>query len=196
MSVLFLLLGAMLGGAHDSGSHLKVQVDKPKAAECEEMQTDLKLRGKPVLPRLQAACRKIVADDGQQFGEKVVQNLGRAMFVFLPLMAALMKLLYWHPPRYYLEHLVLLLHNHACVFLLLSMLQLALHWFSGGWAALLVFVTGWYLVRYLYRSMKVMYGQARWLTLSKFSVLAFAYLVCGSLMLLMTVFISAATLAP
>ena len=195
MSVMFLLLGAMLGSAHDSGSHLKVQVDKPKAAECEEMQTNLKLGGKPVLPRLQAACRKIAADDGQHFGENMVQNLGRAMFVFLPLMAALMKLLYWRPPRYYLEHLVLLLHNHACVFLLLSMLLLALHWLKGSWAALLVFATCGYLVRYLYRSMKVMYGQARWLTLSKFSVLAFAYLVCGSIMLLATVFISVAAFA-
>ena len=30
----------------------------------------------------------------------------------LPLMALFMKLLYWRPRRYYLEHLLLLLHNH------------------------------------------------------------------------------------
>lgn len=194
MSVLFLLLSATLGGG--SGRHVAVQVDTPKSdAECTEMQTNLKLRGKPILPRLQAACRNIVADNGQQFGENMVHNLGRAMFVFLPLMAALMKLLYWRPRRYYLEHLVLLLHNHACIFLLLSLFLVALRWLgSGAWTGLLVLALGWYSVRYLYRSMKVMYGQGGWLTLMKFGVLAWAYVACGSVLLLATAFISAATL--
>ena len=76
----------------------------------------------------------------------MVHNLGRAMFVFLPLMAALMKLLYWRPRRYYLEHLVLLLHNHACVFLLLSICSC---WRCAGsapsaWTRLLVLALIWY----------------------------------------------------
>ena len=129
------------------------------------------------------------------FGENMVHNLGRAMFVFLPVMAALMKLLYWRPRRYYLEHLLLLLHNHACVFLLLSIFLPALHWLgSSNWTGVLVLALIWYLVRYLYRSMKVMYGQAGWLTFLKMGVLACAYLLCGSVMLLVTAFLSAATL--
>src|SRR5580765_1962139 len=77
MSVLFLLLSAWLGG---EGSHLKVQVDQPKSiAECDQLQSNLVLGGKPMLPRLKAACRKIAADNGQHFGENMVQNLGRAM---------------------------------------------------------------------------------------------------------------------
>ncbi len=149
-----------------------------------------------LLPRLKAACKSMAADNGRGFGENMVNNIGRAMFVFLPLMAALMKLLYWRPPRYYLEHLLLLLHNHACVFLLLSVFMLATHWMpykvlerAAGRVALI-----WYLPRYLYRSMKVVYGQAGWLTFLKFTVLAFAYLMCGSFMLLATAFVSAATL--
>ena len=43
-----------------------------------------------------------------------------AMFVFLPLLALAMKLLYWRPKRYYVEHLLFLIHNHAFVFLALS----------------------------------------------------------------------------
>ena len=39
------------------------------------------------------------------------------MFVFLPLLALVMKLLYWRPRRYYVEHLLFLVHNHAFVFL-------------------------------------------------------------------------------
>ena len=44
------------------------------------------------------------------------------MFVFLPLLALVMKLLYWRPKRYYVEHLLFLVHNHAFVFLALAML--------------------------------------------------------------------------
>jgi len=193
MSVLFLLLSATLGGG--SGKHVTVQVDKPRADECASMRTDLRWGGEALLPRLKAACRNIVADNGAQFSANLVHNIGRAMFVFLPLMAALMKLLYWRPRRFYLEHLVLLLHNHACMFLLLSLFLVALRALgSGDWVGLLLLPLGWYTVRYLYRSMQVMYAERRWLTLLKFSVLACAYVVCGSLTLLATAFFSAATL--
>ena len=194
MSVLFFLLSALLSGG--AGPHIGVQPDKPKSAdECAHLQSDLHWGGQALLPRLKAACRNIVADDGRVFGERMVHNIGRAMFVFLPLLAALMKLLYWRPRRYYLEHLLLLLHNHACVFLLLSIFTLALHGLgSSNWVGVLVIGLVWYLVRYLYRSMKVVYGQSGWLTLLKFGVLAFAYLLGGSVMLLATAFFSAATL--
>ena len=194
MSVLFFLVSALLGSG--TGAHVNLQVDKPQSAEeCAQLQSNLKWGGQPLLPRLKAACRNVVADNGRMFGENMVHNLGRAMFVFLPVMAALMKLLYWRPRRYYLEHLLLLLHNHACVFLLLSIFLPALHWLgSSNWTGVLLLALIWYVVRYLYRSMKVMYGQSRWLTLLKFGVLVCAYLLCGSVMLLVTAFLSAATL--
>ena len=114
----------------------------------------------------------MVADGGRRLGETMVSNLGRAMFVFLPLMAVLMKLLYWRPRRYYLEHLVLLIHNHAFVFVLMSLFILATHWLpAGGWALPFVLALIWILPRYLYRSMKVMYGQSGLLTFMKFNVL-------------------------
>jgi hypothetical protein len=81
------------------------------------------------------------------------------------------------------------------VFLLLSIFLLALHWLgSSNWTGVLVLVLVGYVLRYLYRSMKVMYEQPRWLTLLKFGVLACGYVVCGSIMLLATAFLSAATL--
>jgi hypothetical protein len=56
---------------------------------------------------LVAACEKIKADHGQELERNLIHNLGRAMFVFLPLLAALMTLLYLRQKRYYLEHLLL-----------------------------------------------------------------------------------------
>ncbi len=194
MSVLFFVLNAMLV----SSSHHRVDAGSARPVnteDCDQLKTDVHWGGTLLLPRLKAACRKMAADDGRGFGENMVNNLGRALFVFLPLMAAVMKLLYWRPPRYYLEHLLLLLHNHACVFLLLSIFMLATHWLpGGGWVAPLVLALIWYLPRYLYRSMKVVYQQPGWLTFVKFTVLAFAYLLCGTFMLLATAFVSAATL--
>ena len=55
-------------------------------------------------------------------------------------------------------------------------------------------LTAWYLVRYLYRSMKTVYGQSAVLTFAKFCALGFAYLLCGFCMVLATAFYSAATL--
>ena len=46
------------------------------------------------------------------------------MFVFLPLLALVMKLLYWRPKRFYVEHLLFLVHNHAFVFLALTIMGL------------------------------------------------------------------------
>ena len=194
MSVLFFVLNAVLSGSPSHGA--AVAGDKPvSASDCSNLKADLPWAGQFLVPRLKATCRNMVADNGRGFGENMVNNIGRAMFVFLPLMAALMKLLYWRPRRHYLEHLLLLLHNHACVFLLLSIFMLAIHWlYSSAWRAPLVLGLLWYLPRYLYRSMKVVYGQSGWLTFSKFVVLAIAYLFCGSFMLMATAFVSAATL--
>ena len=194
MSVLFFVLNALLSAG--PSQHPAVMFDKSDSIQdCEHLKADLRWGGPHFLPRLKAACKSMQADNGRAFSENLVNNLGRALFVFLPLMAALMKLLYWRPRRYYLEHLVLLIHNHACVFALLSVFMLATHWLpSGGWTVPFVLALIWYLPRYLYRSMKVVYGQPGWLTFSKFTVLAFAYLLCGSFMLLATAFVSAATL--
>ena len=63
---------------------------------------------------------------GEDLSNAIVHNLPRAMFVFLPLLALFMKLLYWRPKRYYVEHLLLLVHNHAFIFLAMTILVLVL----------------------------------------------------------------------
>ncbi len=47
---------------------------------------------------------------------------------------------------------------------------------------------------YMYRSMRVVYGQGRWLTCGKLLLLAFFYRVSGTLMLALTTAYSALTL--
>jgi len=135
-----------------------------------------------IQPAAHRACVRLVLDKGHSLPEVFMHNVPRAMFVFLPLLAGVMMLMYWRPRHYYVEHLLLFLHNHAFVFLLLLLAGLA--------SALLKPLAGWisaaaalYIAWYAYRSMRVVYGQSRSLTLGKLVLLSFFYLVSGALMI-------------
>ena len=118
-----------------------------------------------------------------QFLSTLLHNIPRMMFVFLPMMAAVMLLLYWRPRRYYVEHLVLLLHNHSALFLGFLLVD-ALGFLGRHVHALRVlavlggFAIACYAAWYPYKAMRRYYGQGRLLTLGKYAVIAMAYLVC------------------
>jgi hypothetical protein len=129
------------------------------------------------------ACKRIVADEGRSFLSILAHNVPRMMFVFLPLVAAVMRLLYLRPRRYYVEHLVLLLHNHSALFLVFSLINLVgllgnlwspAMTLSSGLAKLAVCA---YMPWYLFTAMRKYYVQGRLLTLAKFSALVSVYFV-------------------
>jgi hypothetical protein len=104
------------------------------------------------------------------------------MFVFLPLMAAVALLFYWRPRRLYAEHLALFLHNHAFMFVLLAATT-----FINAVAAIQVPLIGLlgilnlalfaYLPYYVYRAMRVVYGDGPAMTVFKFATLTLIYLL-------------------
>jgi len=65
---------------------------------------------------------KGLAREAAAFSQRFLSNLGAAMFVLLPLFAALLKLLYWPRRMRYTEHLVFALHLHAFWFLAIGLL--------------------------------------------------------------------------
>ena len=144
-------------------------------------------------PAMQQACLKIRADNARSLMAAFRHNLPRIMFLFLPLLAGLMMLFYWRPRHYYVEHLLLLLHNHACVFVVLPLAWglSALVPPASGAVGLAVFV---YLVWYMYRSMRTVYGQGPGLTLAKLTALSLFYFVFGMLMFVLNFAYSALTL--
>jgi Protein of unknown function (DUF3667) len=146
-----------------------------------------------IAPLVAQTCRKIVEDGGRHLREAFLHNLPRAMFVFLPLLAGIMTLLFWRPRHYYVEHLLLLVHNHAFVFLAV-MLAWMLNMLLPPVAPWLRFALGVYFVWYMYRSMRVSYGQGRLLTSSKLIVLGFFYLVFGMFTLVLTSLYSVLTM--
>jgi hypothetical protein len=144
---------------------------------------------------LRDRCLKIAEDGGKELGANVVHNLPRAMFLFLPLLAVFMRLLYWKPKRYYVEHLLFLLHNHANVFLSLTILLLVQRIphvadVIGVW---LNWATFLYIVWYIYRAMRNVYRQGRALTIGKYVLIGFAYLTTSLVVFLLTALYSAMT---
>jgi len=140
----------------------------------------------PYVPRLRDACRKIMADQ-QSFGRALWENIPQMMFIFLPLIAAVMSVLYLRSGRYYVEHLLFVVHFHAFFFLagIVALLLEQLSEVAGGaigiglttaQAALgtvLVFYVPWYLLK----AMRRVYAQSWWKTLPKFGLLGLAYFV-------------------
>jgi hypothetical protein len=125
----------------------------------------------------------------------VAHNIPRAMFVFLPLLALAMKPLYWRPKRYYVEHLLFLIHNHAFVFLVLALGALLDMIPVVGEHLALVKFAGWvYMIWYLFRSMRNYYGQGWWLTFGKYLAIGWSYIFAALTVLLLTTLYSAFSL--
>ena len=163
------------------------------ARECGEINYDGPWHA-TLTPAMRKACLKIRADNARSLNEAFIHNLPRAMFVFLPLLAASMMLLYWRPRHYYVEHLLLLVHNTAFVFLIVP-----LAWgvrmlapFASGAVSLVLFA---YICWYMFRSMRTVYGQGGWLTFAKLLAVGFFYAFFSVLMFTINFVYSALTLA-
>ncbi len=135
-------------------------------------------------PQFQRACRNSIMDNGRDLEDAFLHNVPRAMFIFLPLLAGVMMLMYWRPRHYYVEHLLLFVHNHAFVFLVASLVLLLGKFVPHvpGLDLAIVLYFAWYM----YRSVRVVYQQGRLLTLTKLALLGFFYLVFAALLLAIT----------
>jgi Protein of unknown function (DUF3667) len=139
-------------------------------------------------PRVTQSCLTGLAAGGvEHFNEVVARNLERAMFLFLPLLALAMKPLYLRPPRHYIEHLLFFLHSHAFLFVVLGVSTLA----AMSTSSPLVLepintAIAIYVPIYFYLALRRVYGQGRWLTLSKLAGLAVVYFFLGMVLVAAT----------
>lgn len=143
------------------------------------------------LDRQQRLCEDITRDQGKRLIERWIDNAPVAALAVLPLMALLLKAMYPLSRRYYVEHLLMLVHFHSFLFLLWSMgltfnaVTLALGLPEA--IVIIVNVLGWLFVPvYLYRSIRAVYGQGRAASLAKFVVMLSGYLVATILVILTT----------
>jgi len=125
-------------------------------------------------------CRRVTADHGRSFARALLSNVPAMMFLFLPLMGFVMKLAYPLAGRYYAEHLLFLVHYHS-FFFLLNIALIMLRWGAdlvapGGVPLTVLTVAAFvYIPFYLFRAMRVVYGQGFWTTSFKYILLGLAY---------------------
>jgi hypothetical protein len=133
------------------------------------------------------ACHKAVEDNGRGLVESFIHNLPRAIFLMVPILALVLKPLYLPSRRYYVEHALFVLHDHACLFLLFSLLSLAGLLVRSDAIVIPLTIAAWlYVPYYYYRAMRRVYGESAARTVGKLLVLSVAYLVTGILALLGT----------
>jgi len=118
--------------------------------------------------------------------DKVFDILPATMFLLLPVVALIFKFWYLFAKRYYVEHLIFSLHNHAFLFVSLIVIFLAYiasgllaeNGYSGAatgtdWFAIAVIT---WIPFYLLISLRVVYQQGWLMTFGKFAVIGFSYL--------------------
>ncbi len=138
--------------------------------------------------RLQLVCERVIADDGRAMSEKLRDNVPATLFFLLPLMALILKIMYPLSKRYYVEHLLFVVHNHAFVFLILTLQILfariaSLASISEKVIDIVLIGAAIYIPVYLFRSMQRVYGQGVFVTALKFMFLALSYFVGFALMI-------------
>lgn len=132
--------------------------------------------------KLTAKIRKIKEDPQGFENDLVYHAVPKLMFVFLPLVALLLKLFYIRRKHLYMEHLIFTLHCHALFFLALLVgvivSALTTHY---GWPVAVKntasSVITWYLVIYLFLALRNFYQQSWFKTLVKFSLMAVGYFI-------------------
>ena len=130
--------------------------------------------------RLQLMCERVRADDGRALIDKLRDNVPAALFVLLPLMALVLKLMYPLSKRYYVEHLLFVVHYHAFVFLMLTLQVLfarigALISIPESAIKAVLIGAALYIPAYLFRSMQRVYGQGVFITVVKYVFLLLSY---------------------
>lgn len=142
--------------------------------------------------RMKPACEDIVNNHGKHLREAMTHNIPRMLFVLLPLIALCLSALYWRPRRFYVEHVLLLVHNHVFVFSGLILLTLLgqVPWLGSALGVALPFYALWYL----YASMRRFYGQSRGRTVAKLLVILVCYALLAVMLFAVTLLISAVSL--
>lgn len=150
--------------------------------------------------RIKEVCEKVTADGGKSFGDLLLDNIPVALIVLLPLMALVLKVLYPLSRRYFVEHLLFVVHYHAFFFLILivQILFARIANFLGlpeALAILTIVAASLYIPVYLYMAMRHVYGQGRILTFLKYLALVIAYIAGTALTLLGAVLFAGLSLA-
>ena len=190
-------------GAEPERSPLRLEIGTTEEGEGRNGFSCIELGGiedlsPEIRARIKRSCDRITAD-ARGFGRAIVENVPLMMFLFIPIVAAGMKVIYPLARRKYVEHLLFFLHFHALFFLLatLGLLVSLLASLAPALeiAYLLLSIVGWgYLPVYLFLAMRHVYAQGRLATTFKYVLLGGGYFFALLVTFVGIVFYTALTL--
>jgi hypothetical protein len=123
----------------------------------------------------------VIQQDPGAFFNQLVGSAPALMLLMLPILALIQKLFYLGSGRYYIEHLVLVLHNQSFLFLtfilsfLLNLLALSELRILDLTSDFLVRLLGLWVIVYLYWSLRAFFQQGYLVTGCKFIVISLLY---------------------
>lgn len=171
-------------------------------ADCEKANFENRpewLKRRLTQERIIEICERVTQDGGKTFIAGLLDNVPAFLFLFLPFLALVMKVLYPLSKRYYVEHLLFVVHLHAFFFLLLTIeilvsrgaSRFAIPEMVAGIASTIGVV---YPLVYTYKAMRQVYGQGGFVTFTKYSVMVFAYATGFGIMLALALLFTAVSL--
>lgn len=191
-------------GTADDASGINIEVgdgETESADDCDDIDMDIEdwppwLESRLTPERVKIICERIVADDGKAWGSKLLDNIPAALIALLPVMALVLKALYPLSKRYYVEHVLFVVHYHAFFFLILSLQILfgrliGFLGLPGFFSGITTAAVSIYIPVYLAMAMRQVYGQGWPVTIPKYFVLSIAYMIGMAGILAVTALIAA-----
>ncbi len=131
--------------------------------------------------RLKVLCERILVDDGKQLANNILDNIPAALIFLMPAIALVLKILYPLSRRFYVEHLLFVVHYHAFFFLFLILMTVfsklvELLRVPELVVTLAMVAAAFYAPVYLYKAMRRVYVQGHWATTAKFVILNCTYI--------------------
>ena len=130
---------------------------------------------------------KLIEENPNIILDKIFEILPAAVFVLVPIVALLLKFWYLFGRKFYIEHLIHALHNHAFLFVIFSItlvLNALLDWRDPEGTSPLWQKLNWVIVAayiwipfYLLFSLRTMYRQNWFLTIIKYFLIGICYVM-------------------
>lgn len=117
-----------------------------------------------------------LTQEGDNFTSFVLGKMVWMILLMMPALALILKLLYIRRRRYFVEHLVFLLHTHSFSFLLgILILLVSIYADSAAWSDTALGLAVLWLFLYPLIALRRFYRQAWWKTFVKYSIFNFLY---------------------
>lgn len=126
---------------------------------------------------------KIYLSSGNSFFNYFLGSIPLMMFLLMPVLAFIFKILYLFKREYYIKHLVFFFHYHAFTYLLFSIVVLLSSFAWGGVWYLLAFLL---MSIYLFKAMRTAYPQHAIWTGIKYFILIIIYPFIVAIFLILT----------